>query len=362
MRRALRLTRWLGPWTPTAQAPSDVERATLPITTRSGTRFDAWVFGRRDRRFEGAVLLVPGLHYAGPSDARLTRFASVLAHAGYLVLTPFLPTYTSLRVEPEVVEEIEASFDALLAHPERPPHVRPGVFSISFGSMPALRLAALRPREIERVIVFGGFASFRKTLAFALRGEGPRATDPLNAPAVVTNVLPFLGETDGLVGSEASEALRRAMLAYCAATWGRPEMRIDRAYVAVAHSLAASLEGSTRELFLCACRVEPGIEPIVERALARAGSHFDWIDPAPSFRAIEAPVTLVHGVDDDVIPCEESFTLLRALRPHTRAELHLTGLYGHTQVEGVRHGPVELARELRSMVRIVESMAALSGR
>lgn len=357
-----RLTRWLGPWSGPRDIPTEVIREEVVASSprAGGTSLDALVFRPRTRAISGAVLLVPGLHYLGPRDPRFDRFARILADAGYLVLAPLLPSYLRLTVAPSVLDELETALDALLVHPLRPRHVRPGMMSISFGSMPALRVAARRGEELASVLVFGGFAHFRRTLRFALRGEGERANDPLNAPAVVTNLLPFLGPAQGIADEREKEQLRLAMLAYCSRTWGRPEMKVDRAYVPVAESIARELEGPLRALFLRACRVEPGIEAIIEEALGRAGDHFDWIDPRPHFASIRPPVTLVHGVTDDVIPFEESQALLAALAPHTETSLHLTGLYGHTHVDGVGHGPRELAGELVAMTRILRAMASLS--
>ncbi len=356
----VRLARWLGPWAKPTSTPSDVERS--EIVAPGSPTVEAWVYRPRDREIVGSVLLVPGLHFLGPRDVRLDRFARILAHSGYLVLAPFLPSYLRLEVVPVVLDELERALDALLAHPARPRDRLPGVMSISFGSMPALRLAARRGEDLSSVLVFGGFADFRRTLRFALRGEDGRLNDPLNAPAVATNLLPFFEAADGIASEQDRERLRAALLAYCGRTWGRPEMKVDRAYVAQAEALAVGLEEPVRELFLRSCRVTPGIEEVIERTLARAGGHFDWIDPRPDFSAIRRPVTLVHGVNDDVIPFEESRALLEALAPHTRTELLLTGLYGHTHVDGVGHGPRELAGELVSMGRILRAMASLSER
>ncbi|MBX7194996.1 MAG: hypothetical protein K1X94_23280 [Sandaracinaceae bacterium] len=362
-----RLARWLGPWARPTSAPRDVLREVLAIPAGSEGRpaIEAIVFRPASRPITGSVLLVQGLHFLGANDPRLDRFARVLAHAGYLVLSPLLPTYLQLLVRPSVLDELEAGLEALLAHPLRPRDQLPGMMSISFGSMPALRIAARRGESLANVLIFGGFADFRRTLRFAI-GDGSsnngRAHDPLNAPAVVTNLLPFLGAAEGLESDADRERLRRAMLTYCTRTWGRPAMKVDRAYVPVAQAIAAELEGPMRAFFLRACRVEPGIEPVIEAALARAGDHFDWIDPRPAFASIHRPVTLVHGVTDDVIPFEESRALLEALAPHTEVSLLLTGLYGHTHVDGVGHGPRELAGELVAMVRILRAMASLSDR
>lgn len=363
------LARWLGPWTRPTEIPRGVLTERVPITPDPSlglAPFEGIVFRPEGRAITGSVLLVPGLHYLGADDPRLDRFARVLARAGYLVLSPLLPSYLRLLVVPRVIDEVNAALDALLAHALRPSGERPGVMSISFGSMPALRLAALRGGEVGSVLVFGGFADFRRTLHFALRGERApgggteRAHDPLNAPAVVINLLPFFGEAEGIASDADRLTLHEAMLDFCRATWGRAAMKVGRGYAPVGDRIAEALAPRLRPFFLRACRVEPGIDVLADEALARSGDHFGWIDPRPSFSSIRCPVTLVHGADDDVIPFEESELLERALAPHTEVARYLTGLYGHTHVEGVERSPAALARELASMLRILRAMASLS--
>lgn len=357
-RRIATLARWLGPWTKSDKAPSGIRRASMDVSGAAGT-FEAWVY-RPSGHVRGAVLLVPGLHFRGPEDPRFDRFSRVLAAAGYLVLAPFLPSYKKLVVAPEVVVDINAAFDALLAHPERPQHAKPGIFSISFGSMPALRLAAMRGSEIERVVIFGGFASFAETIQFALHGKDGRVNDPLNAAVVLTNVLPFLNASDGVESEADRLLLRDAWMAFCRATWGRAEMKKDGAHARVAEALVTSLPPRLARVFLQGCRATDGVEDVALQAIARAEGGFDWIDPRAHFGSIQAPVTLVHGVDDDVIPYEQSLALRDALQPHTQAELFLTGLYSHTQAESRARGAREIASELQAMRGILAGMARLS--
>ena len=352
-----RLARWLGPWAPQDAAPTGIERRPIRV---SGTReFEAWVYEDPTRKPQGSVLVVPGLHFNGPADPRFDRFLRVLASAGYLVLAPFLPDYTQLLVRPSVVDDSEAALDALLALPERPKG-KPGVFSISFGSMPALRVAARRSSEIARLCVFGGFASFRSTLAFALSGDGDRKNDPLNAPVVVLNLLPYL--TEVAVADHAT--LTDAFLTYCRASWGRAESKIPALQVAIAERVAESLPEHLREFFLVSSRARPGIESLANAALERAGDAFAWVDPAPHLATLECPVTLVHGRQDDVIPVEESHAIERALAGK-EVELILTGLYGHSESAAGLSSQFsrvgESARELTAMTRILSAMARLSG-
>jgi hypothetical protein len=160
-----RLARWLGPWTSESRRPTGARRRTVRI--RPERPLDAWVYRPRTRP-RGALLVVPGLHYLGPADPRLDRFLAILADAGLLVMCPFLPEFRRLHVGPSLVPDTAAAFDALCALPEMP-RVRPGVFSISFGSYPAIELAASSARgdRVGQLILFGGYASFEDAVRTA---------------------------------------------------------------------------------------------------------------------------------------------------------------------------------------------------
>src|SRR5687768_16794399 len=127
VRRVARLMRWLGPWTSDRARPRGIRRRRVVVDGR----FDAWVYRPRVEP-DGAMLLVPGLHYLGPADRRLDRFLSILADAGALVLCPFLPEFRALRVGPSLPSDCARAFDTLLALPDVPRGAKAGVFSISF--------------------------------------------------------------------------------------------------------------------------------------------------------------------------------------------------------------------------------------
>jgi predicted esterase len=291
-----------------------------------------WVYRRVDRAPSGSVLVAPGLHFLGPEDVRFDRFCRVLARSGALVFAPFLPTYLALDVTPAVIAELEHALDALLSSPDRPAR-RPSLFSISFGSMPALRVASRRQSDLEQLVVFGGFHSFERTLRFALMGdralsgEGARKHDPLNAPVVVQNLLPYF---EPRPAPEDERLLRAAFRAYCGRTWGRPEMKVERAFEVHARAVAETLPPPLRPLFAMATRAGEGIEPLALGALERGLPSLRWIDPVPHLGTLPK-TTLVHGRDDDVIPFEESEALAGALGARGLGPaLHLTGMYGHT--------------------------------
>ncbi len=338
-RALVRLARWLGPWTSEDQRPRNIHRAQIRI--EASRPFLAWTY-RGEEEPIGSVLVVPGLHYLGPADRRLDRFCAILADAGLLVLCPFLPEFRALRVGPALVDDTRASFEALL---ERSPS-NPSVLSISFGSYPAIRLAASeRHRDsIASLVLFGGYASFEDAIRFSLEGERDRPHDPLNRPVVFLNLLPHL---DGVPAD--SESLRRALLAYVRGTWGKPHMKRTALHRALARSIAARLPEDSRELFFVAVGMREGASSLVERALERAS--FSHLDVLPHCGSIRAPVTIVHGRDDDVIPHTQARLLADAI---AGARLLVTGLYAHTG-----HGAVDpraLAKEARTLIDILQSL------
>lgn len=334
-----RLLRWLGPWTPEHARPLDTARRTISVEGR----FDAWVY-RSPRPPIGALLVLPGLHYLGPADPRLDRFLAILADAGLLVLCPFLPELRGLGVGPSVVRDALASFDALSSLPELPRGVRPGVFSISFGSYPAIHVAA--SREVGHALLFGGYASFDDAIRFSLEGNPERPHDPLNRPVVF---LVLFDHLDDLPRDPAR--LRAAWIEYVRRTWGKPAMKERAAHEEVARAIAARLPEDARELFLVGTGVAPGGPARIERALARGRADLLHLDPAPACRAIKAPVTIVHGTDDDVIPHTHA-AMLAAHIPHARTLL--TGLYAHTGRGAL--DPRALSREASALAGILSAM------
>lgn len=380
LRDLFTLARWLGPWAAERDAPrvgmtADGQRVAVLcravfIDRAGGSPFPAWVYTPAHHDPQGACLLAPGLHYAGPADPRMDRFCAILAASGQLVLAPFLPDFNELRVTARVIEDFAAAFDALLALPDHPRGRAPSVFSISFGSLPALRLAAsARGREhLGGLMVFGGYFDFASTIRFCLTGEiearhgdssdvsgkRPPTRDPLNQPVVLMNVLEALD-----VPPDDRAVLRLWWRRYVKATWGRAELKRRGRYREVAERLARDAPARIREMFLIGCGVLPGAKELVDGVLDgwyRENSH---LDPAPYLERIRCPVDLFHGVDDDVIPYQQALDLREALPPATQPRLYLTGLYGHTAAERQRDLP--FLADLARLPQLVRELATMGG-
>lgn len=359
------LGRWLGPWTDAHLVPTNVERREVivePLTSNE-RKFSTFVYRSTNRdRHVGSLLLVPGLHFLGPLDPRMDRFARVLAAAGLYVLAPRLPDFQSLILDQRVFDDTLRAWKTLEGLPDRP-QGRPGVFSISFGSLPSLWLASASPvaESVGSLIVFGGYADFKDTLRFCMNGRPGAAHDPLNRPVVFMNLMPFLdGRPDN--PTELFAALR----AYVETTWGKPEMKVDGRWQAVARDVAKRLPEHLLPLYFAATGVEGKPNALVDAAITRAGDGFSWLDPRPLLGRVRCPVDLIHGADDDVIPYEHAFSLAQGLPAHLVRGVHVTGLYGHTHKTAnaaLTYRDVRaLAKEALTMIRMLVAITRSGSR
>jgi pimeloyl-ACP methyl ester carboxylesterase len=332
----VKLARWLGPWASATKSP----RVAHVDDNVAGMRVR--YYGKRGG---STFLIAPGLHYAGPDDPRMDRFCRILAASGHHVVAPFIPSYLALTPNAQAITDFARVFDTVADD-------RPVVFSISFGSLLAFALAAERGDAIDKLVVFGGYADFHETLKFCLTGEvasGRQAMrDPLNQPVVLMNLLDLIEHE-----RSARDELIAGWRQYVTRTWGRPEMKFDRKFVEVADELARDLPEAVRELFLIGIGARDGATDLAMPALARFDARA--LDPTPYLARIGGRVELVHGMDDDVIPYEQSHVLASRLTG-ADVRLHITGLYGHT---GAQRPPLAvLGKELITMIRVLRVLSA----
>lgn len=333
--------------------PRGIERSEISLDAEREVR--AYVY--RPKRPTGVYLVSPGLHYAGPGDPRMDRFCRVLAHAGFVVVAAFLPDFLDLVVAETTTRDLALAFDHACAIADAESLSGPAVFSISFGSRPAIELCASeRGRRASALVLFGGFCDFDATVRFAITGRASHdgraiaiAHDPLNAPVVHLNLL--FAHDAGLDHASLARAMRRMVHD----TWGKTELKKGDARAPHAAAIARELGERERAFFLTACGLEGSAEELLEAGLARAGDHFRWADPRPFLAAVHPRVVIVHGRDDDVIPWSQALALEAALPPSHPREVIFTGLYGHTGA--AVPSPSAIAGEVRALTRVVHQLA-----
>ena len=350
----MHLARWLGPWAGEAAAPG-IGRTKRSVP--SGDHAVEVAIYEPPSASRGVYFVAPGLHFLGPDDARFDKFCRSLAAAGFVVVSPFVPSFLSLTLAESALGDARAAFAEAVRSSRERGLEKPAIFSISFGSSLAFDIATHPDTrdDVGGVIVFGGFYDFEATVRFAVTGEtefeGTTVRiphDPLNAPVVYLNMI------DHLDVSGDKALLASAWRTMTRRTWNRPDLKAPGMRDPYARTIAERLPAELREPFLRGCGLAAGGLAWLDAALARSVSSLAFLEIAERLRNVSTRVVLVHGRDDDVIPWVEAEKIARALPPESLAGKFVTGLYGHTTAERV--SPRAIVQELRSLGGMLRAM------
>jgi len=276
-----------------------------------------------------------------------------MASVGYLVMVPRIRSFADLQIRPEAYDDAEQALGALRELPDYPVGGRTDLLSISFGSSLAIHLASRTSlqSQIRRVLIYGGFADWKKTMQFALSGNATAKHDPLNRPVVYMNLLESF-DVDGEAQVELIEAWGR----FCRDTWGREEMKIPYAATRTAREIARRIHPSSQALFLEGCNVSSNPEEADYRCLeALERGDYSWLDQTAKFAKVSCPVTVIHGRDDDVIPYTQAEELFQSLNIEAQEQMLISGLYAHTKAE--RPSPTETLKELSTLIGILKALS-----
>ena len=285
------------------------------------------------------ILLVPGVHAAGVDEPRLDGFARNLATMGHPVLSVGLPDLARYRITPRTTDMIEDAGRWWAARGEPI-----GIVGISFGGGLAI-VAASRLDAVAWVLSFGGHGDLPRTLRYLCTGT---LVDGTHRPAHDYGVvIILLAVADRIVPPEQVEPLRKAILTFLDAS--HLDM-VDKTKAAVAFERARTLGAALPEparTFMTwvntrdVARLGPALLP--HAAAIGADASLSPARAAPP----SAPVHLLHGADDNVIPALESRLLAEDLaRRGGRAYQLATPLITHAEVDR----PPTLA-EIWSLVR-----------
>jgi pimeloyl-ACP methyl ester carboxylesterase len=185
--------------------------------------------------------------------------------------------------------------------------------------------------RVAFALSFGGHSNLPRTLRYLCTGRQPDGT--IRKPHDYGVVIILLGAADRLVPADQVEPLRRGILTFLEAS--HVDL-VDKVRAKVifqrARDVAATLPEPARTL----------LNLVNDRNVAVLGPrllpHVETISDDPALspdRAAPpaAPVFLLHGADDNVIPAVESILLAEHLRPDTQVEVLLTPLITHAEVD-----------------------------
>jgi dienelactone hydrolase len=250
----------------------------------------------QDIQNPGGVVLLHGVHHLGIEDPRMWNLARALAGAGVLVMTPELQDLADYRVTARTIDVIGDSAAALSNRMQR----KVGVIGLSFAGGLSL-LAAARPEyasKIGFVMAIGAHDDMGRVARFfaanvIARPDGTESSLAAHEYGVL--VLAYAHLEDFFSPQDipaAREALRQWL-------WERPD----------AMKAAAGLSPAGQKEFDELLHHRDLLRDALLHEITLHKDEMDAVSPHGHLAGLRAPVYLLHGAGDTVIPASETLWL-----------------------------------------------------
>jgi pimeloyl-ACP methyl ester carboxylesterase len=268
-----------------------IQHAGIPIDIYTGS-------GR-----QSPLLIIHGVNPTGKDSVDLKRISAALAQTGYKVFVPDLVEMKHQHLDPEETTRIKSIFkfigaDAALA-------------CFSYGCGPAL-IAAADPElrdHVRYALAFGGYYDIRETLESVV-------TNPKSD--IVYWKWVFVGANVDLIAAESDRSLLKEIAARRAG--GKDDGGLSAQLSPQGKAMVGIFAAQSRER----------LADILKAAPESLQTRMDALSPSKIIRDIRAPLILVHGINDTVIPSEQSIHFAEAAKSHgLKYSLTLLGTYGH---------------------------------
>jgi dienelactone hydrolase len=285
------------------------------VPTRQGAVAAQWY--RPDGRVRRAALLVPGVHSMGIAEPRLTALARDLAGSGVAVMTMALPDLMQYQITARSADAIEDAVAWMAAQTDLAPDGRVGIVGISFAGGLSI-VAAGRPSirdTVAYVVSFGGHGDLSRVLKYLATGEAVQAEGVATHPPHDYGVAVILyAAADRLVPAGQVAALREGIGTFLLASQlTLVDVEQANATFERARGMVKALpEPSATLLTYVNDRNVKALGPILVPHLGLEADPAASPELAPTVPA--APVFLIHGDEDSVIPTAESVVLAAYLR------------------------------------------------
>ena len=318
-------------------------------TTRGAMRARVYEPNRSRR----VALLTSGLHPSGIDEPRLVRLARQIAASGVAVVTPDIPELSRFEITPAITDAIEESGRWLAVESGLAADHRVALMGISFSGGLSI-VAAARPSlagRVAYVFALGGHDDLPRVLRYLCTGREPRPSPKVRLASDAgendTFVLPphdygvaviLLSIADRLVPAAQVERLRAGVRQYL---WASAlDGGVDKARAPAEFEAVRAYDRMLPEPSATLLRyvVERDVVHLGARLLPVLGSHgaSPWLSVSKSPKPT-APVFLLHGLADNVVPPIESEYLAEDLRGHAPVRLLLSGLISHAEADRPAH-------------------------
>ena len=311
------------------------------------------------------VLLMPGVHRDGITEARLVGLAEDLAATGFGVLTIAAPDLQKFKITPQVTDVIEDAVIWASAQKQYAPDGKVGLLGISFSgglSIVAAGRSSIRD-HVAFVLSFGGHGDLARVMHYLCSGQVlgnlERAKQSsavvgaaqvgLHPPHDYGVAVVLLSLADRVVPADQVAALSRGIDGFLlASSLALTDQAAALTVFDEMKTYADTLPEPSRTLMThvnerAVDKLGPILLPIADGLKDYPGMPALSAERAP---APLAPVLLLHGVDDNVIPSMETVLLAEHLRGTVQVTGLLSGLITHAEVNRAP-SPTEVWRLMR---------------
>ena len=279
------------------------------------------------------VLLTGGVHAKGIDEPRLMKLARDMAVAGTPVVTAEIADLLQYRITPKLTDALEDAIVWLGGERGLAPDGKVGVIGISFAGGLSI-VAAGRPKAAPHVAYvwsFGGHSSLPDVVSFLCTGIQPDGTP--RAPHDYGVIVTLMNTAEQVVPADQVAPLRAAIMSNMQAQHlAMVDQKAAAAEFKRAQAITAALPEPARTLMTYAnARDVKALGPIL---LPHTGAFTGDAALSPArTTTVTAPVFLLHGADDNVVPAIESRRLAAVLAPRAPVHLLVTSLITHAEVD-----------------------------
>ncbi len=345
-------------------------RSWLPVQSQPVTTRDIDVPARhgvvRARLFTpaapagGTLAIFPGVHGGGIDEPRMNTLARQFAANGLRVLIAPLPELRRYTIRPRSTDDVEDVALWLSSQKDLAPAGKIGLVGVSFAGGLTL-VAAGRPSladKLEFVAAMGTHGDLPRAMKYLVTGVLPDGTpQPVHdyGSAVI-----LLAGAHHFAPPEQVEPLRHAIVTFLDASSldVTDPVRSAQMFEEARRLAGAMPEPARKVMGLVNRRDVKSLGPRLVPYLEELGGANEL---SPERSAVTtAPVFLLHGSKDNVIPYTETPLLAEYLRTrgHSRVTSLLTPLISHANVQGAYARPPlgdvwRLTRFWASMLRVL---------
>jgi len=299
--------------------PVDVHDTTFDFRGRA---IPARVYLPRGVGFAPGIVVVHGMHELGINEPRLVGFARTLAASGFFVMTPLVAGIADYRVEAQSADLIGTSAQAFA---QQLGTQKVGILAISFSGGLALLAASDQQYapSIAWVASVGGYYDLDHVLRFFATGDAPRPDGTVEhlspheyGPLIVVYDEPqdFFNPHDAPI---ATEALKRLLCGD-----GKGSEALAATMTPAGQQVMQNLYHKQRQ----------SLTPAILAEIAKGRDQLSAASPAGHLGFVHAPVLLLHGSDDTVIPPTELQWLARDVPKEYLVTALVSPAIGHVEV------------------------------